>query len=78
MTSLPADNLRLLDRGRIEKNAFADLAIFDHDSVCDLATYENPHVYASGMRHVVINGSIAFKDGAPTGTLAGRALRRGR
>lgn len=78
MTSLPADNLRLLDRGRIEKNAFADLAIFDHESVCDQATYENPHVYASGMRHVVINGSIAFKDGAPTGTLAGRALRRGR
>lgn len=78
MTSLPADNLHLLDRGRIQPGAFADLAIFRPDQVNDLATYEHPHVYAEGMQHVLINGRLAFTDGAPTGTLSGRALRRDR
>jgi N-acyl-D-amino-acid deacylase len=78
MTSLPAANLRLADRGQIREGAFADLAIFEAGEVRDLATYPRPHVYAAGMRHVVVNGVTAFEDGVPTGALAGRALRRGR
>lgn len=77
MTSLPAQNLRLLDRGQIRVGAFADLVVFEPDEVADLATYRQPHRYAAGMRHVLINGTIAFQDGQPTGRLAGRALRRG-
>ncbi|WP_033287679.1 N-acyl-D-amino-acid deacylase family protein [Amycolatopsis jejuensis] len=78
MTSLPAHHLRLTDRGQVREGAFADLAIFRPEEVRDLATYENPHAYAAGMRHVLVNGVIAFADGKPTGELAGRALRRGR
>ena len=78
MTSLPAGNLQLANRGRIREGAFADLAVFDASEVRDLATFPSPHAYAIGMRHVVINGTTAFKDGLPTGALAGRALRRGR
>ncbi len=77
MTSLPADNLRLADRGSIRPGAWADLAIFEPGAVQDHATYRDPHRYATGMRHVMINGQVAFSDGKPTGTLAGRALRRG-
>ena len=78
MSSLPAHNLRLADRGVIREGAFADVSVFDPQEVRDLATYESPHAYATGMRHVLINGAQAFKDGRPTGTLAGRALRRAR
>jgi N-acyl-D-amino-acid deacylase len=78
MTSLPAANLRLTDRGQVTPGAFADLVVFEPGQVRDLATYPDPHVYATGMRHVVINGVTAFEDGVPTGALAGRALRRGR
>lgn len=76
MTSLPAGNLRLADRGRVAVGAFADLAVFDPEQVHDRATYTAPHTYATGMRHVVVNGVTAFEDGLPTGALAGRALRR--
>lgn len=77
MTSLPAKNLRLLDRGEVRAGAFADLVVFEPEAVEDLATYRQPHRYATGMRHVLINGAVAFHNGAPTGHLAGRALRRG-
>ncbi|GCE00662.1 N-acyl-D-amino-acid deacylase family protein [Embleya hyalina] len=77
MTSLPARTLRLADRGVIREGAFADLAIFEPDKVRDLATYSDPHRYAEGMRHVVVNGVVAFREGGPTDDLGGRALRRG-
>lgn len=77
MTSQPADTLRLVDRGRIRAGAWADLVVFDPASVQDHATYADPHRYAAGMRHVLINGRLALRDGKPTGDLAGRALRRG-
>jgi N-acyl-D-amino-acid deacylase len=77
MTSLPAGNLRLAGRGVIRAGAVADLAVFVPGEVADHATYRDPHRYAAGMRHVLINGQVAFRDGQPTGMLAGRALRRG-
>jgi N-acyl-D-amino-acid deacylase len=78
MTSLPAANLRLEDRGLVREGAFADLAVFEPEQVRDHATYRDPHRYATGMRHVLVNGRVAFLDGRPTGRLAGRALRAAR
>lgn len=76
MTSLPAHNLRLSQRGILRKGAFADVAVFDPDQIEDRATYIDPHQYAAGMRHVVINGVVAMRNGEPTGALPGRALHR--
>ncbi|MFE3176641.1 amidohydrolase family protein [Amycolatopsis sp. NPDC059090] len=76
MTSLPAENLRLVDRGVLRPGAFADVTVFDPAAVRDNATYADPHRYADGMRHVLVNGKAALRDGKPTGVLAGRAVRR--
>ncbi|MGW7533122.1 N-acyl-D-amino-acid deacylase family protein [Amycolatopsis sp. NPDC054798] len=78
MTSLPASNLRLVDRGVLRPGAFADVTVFEPAAVQDNATYLDPHRYADGMRHVLVNGQPALQDGKPTGALAGRAVRRGR
>jgi N-acyl-D-amino-acid deacylase len=77
MTSLPAGNLGLRDRGLVAQGKFADLVVFDPDTIGDLATYEEPHQYATGVKHVVVNGEPALSDGIPTGLVSGRALRRG-
>ena len=78
MTSLPADNLHLVDRGRVVAGAFADIAVWDASTIADHATYEDPHRYASGVRHVLVNGQPVVRDGALTHATPGRALRRGR
>jgi N-acyl-D-amino-acid deacylase len=77
MTSLPADTLRLAGRGRLSPGAFADVAVFDPTTVTDHASYRQPHVYAAGVRHVIVNGQPAVLDGELTGALPGRRLRRG-
>jgi N-acyl-D-amino-acid deacylase len=77
MTSLPADNFRLLDRGRLVAGAFADIAVFDPETVGDRATYEQPHQYSVGVRHVVVNGRAVVRDGEFTSETPGRRLRRG-
>ncbi|MFI6585260.1 amidohydrolase family protein [Embleya sp. NPDC050493] len=76
MTALPATTLRLRDRGVLRVGAHADVAIFAPEDFVDTATYANPASYARGMRHVLVNGTAALRDGRPTGALAGRALRR--
>jgi N-acyl-D-amino-acid deacylase len=78
MSSLPADTLRLTDRGRLVEGAFADVVVFDPRRFLDAATYDDPHRYAVGVRHVVVNGRPVVEDGAFTGALPGRRLRRGR
>lgn len=75
LTSLPAENLSLRDRGRIKAGYYADLAIFDPQSVADRATFEQPHQLASGMVHVFVNGTAVLEDGEPTGALPGRVVR---
>jgi N-acyl-D-amino-acid deacylase len=77
MTSLPADNLGLRDRGRIEPGRFADVAVFDPATIADTATYDDPHQYAEGVHHVIVNGVLTLRDGTHTGAFGGRALRRG-
>ncbi|MDQ2800233.1 MAG: amidohydrolase family protein, partial [Armatimonadota bacterium] len=76
MTSLPARRLRLPDRGTLRVGAKADITIFDPMTVQDRATYDDPHQYPQGIRHVLVNGRLALTDGAQTETLAGRVLRR--
>lgn len=76
MTSLPAKQFRVLDRGELREGYYADVLIFDPDTIGDVATYDDPARYSVGMDTVIVNGQIAFFRGAPTGTLAGRTLRR--
>jgi N-acyl-D-amino-acid deacylase len=77
MTSLPSDQFQLKDRGRIQPGHFADLVVFDPSTIQDHATYAEPHQYASGVKHVFVNGQQVLLDGEHTGALPGRALRRG-
>jgi N-acyl-D-amino-acid deacylase len=76
MTGLSAWRLGLPDRGVIRAGAFADLVVFDPATIVDRATYRQPRVHPDGIRHVFVNGVAAVWEGAETGRLAGRALRR--
>ena len=74
LSGLPATNLELEGRGFIREGAFADVVVFDPASIADTATFEKPHQYAVGMRHVFVNGTQVLKDGEHTGAKPGRAL----
>lgn len=76
MTSMPADQVGLLDRGRIAVGKKADLVLFDAAAVKDEATFDRPHQYASGIPHVFVNGVGVVENGAHTGARPGRALQR--
>jgi N-acyl-D-amino-acid deacylase len=76
MTSLPAGFFGISGRGLIREGFYADLVILDEARVRDLSTYEEPHRYSEGIVHVIVNGRVAFRDGRPTGTLAGSPLMR--
>ncbi|HEY6893828.1 MAG TPA: amidohydrolase family protein, partial [Rhodanobacteraceae bacterium] len=75
LTSLPADNLRIKDRGRLASGQFADVVVFDPKTIADRATYAQPHVYAVGVRDVWVNGTQVLKDGEHTGKTPGRVVR---
>jgi N-acyl-D-amino-acid deacylase len=75
LTSLPADNLRIADRGRLVPGAFADLVVLDPATIQDHATYEEPHRYSTGVLHVWVNGEQVLRDGEHTGALPGRVVR---
>ena len=76
MTSMPADQIGLRDRGRIATGKVADLVVFDASGVRDEATFDTPHRYASGIPHVLVNGVFVVQDGQHTGARPGHALRR--
>jgi N-acyl-D-amino-acid deacylase len=75
LTSLPASTLRIDKRGTLRVGFYADVAVFDPAAIADLATYEEPHRYALGMRHVFVNGEQVLQDGEHTGALPGRVVR---
>lgn len=75
LTSLPAETLRIRNRGRIQPGFFADLVVFDPMTIADRATYETPHQYATGVRHVFVNGTQVIRDGDHTGATPGRVVR---
>jgi N-acyl-D-amino-acid deacylase len=75
LTSLPAGNLRLERRGQLKAGHFADVVLFDAAKVKDHATYDKPHQYATGVRHVFVNGVQVLRDGEHTGATPGRVVR---
>lgn len=77
MTSMPADQIGLRDRGRIAPGKAADLVAFDAARVRDTATFDDPHRYPEGITHVWVNGVAVVEAGRPTPARPGRALRRG-
>ena len=75
LTSLPAENLKLEGRGRLEEGYFADVVVFDPETVADRATFDEPHQLAVGVRHVFVNGTSVLRDGEHTGATPGRVVR---
>ncbi len=75
LTSLPADNLKLVRRGRLAPGAFADIVVFDPATIADRATFDQPHQYATGVLQVWVNGVQVLRDGEPTGATPGRVVR---
>jgi N-acyl-D-amino-acid deacylase len=75
LSSLPAENLKLDRRGRLKKGYYADVVVFDPNTICDNATYEKPHQYATGVVDVFVNGTQVLKDGEHTGATPGRVVR---
>jgi N-acyl-D-amino-acid deacylase len=76
LTSFPADNLGLLDRGRLRVGHYADIAIFDPATIRDHATFAEPHQYATGVHHVIVNGVPVLLEGEHTGATPGRFVRK--
>ena len=75
LAALPAENLRLDHRGRLAEGYYADVVVFDPATIQDHATFDKPHQFATGMRHVFVNGVQVLKDGEPTGATPGRVVR---
>jgi N-acyl-D-amino-acid deacylase len=75
LTSLPATNLKIKNRGMLAPGYFADLAIFDASRIADHATFEDPHQYSTGMVHVFVNGAQVLVDGEHTNAKPGRVVR---
>ena len=74
LSGLPATNLGLDRRGFLKEGMFADVVVFDPATITDHATFEKPHQYATGVKHVLVNGVQVIKDGEHTGAKPGRAL----
>lgn len=75
LAALPAHNLRLDRRGELKEGYYADVVVFDPDTIQDHATFIDPHQYATGMIHVFVNGEQVLKDGEHTGATPGRVVR---
>ncbi len=74
-SGLPATNLSLRDRGFLREGYFADVLVFDPDTIQDHATFEKPHQYSTGMEKVFVNGELVFDNGEHTGALPGQVVR---
>lgn len=74
LSGLPASNLGLDRRGLLKEGMFADVVVFDPKTIADRATFENPHQYSVGVKHVFVNGARVLKDGEHTDAKPGRAL----
>jgi N-acyl-D-amino-acid deacylase len=75
LTSFPAGNLGISDRGVLAEGYFADIAVFDPATIQDHATFAEPHQYSTGVQHVIVNGVAVLKDGEHTGATPGRFVK---
>jgi N-acyl-D-amino-acid deacylase len=75
LTSLPAENLKLARRGALKPGQYADVVVFDPATIQDHATFEKPHQYSTGVKHVFVNGVQVLRDGEHTGATPGRFIR---
>lgn len=75
LTGLPASNLKLSKRGNLATGYFADVVVFDPNTIRDMATFEDSHRYAEGVVHVFVNGKQVLRNGEHTGAMPGRAIR---
>ena len=75
LTGFPADNLGLTERGYLREGYFADIVLFDPDTIQDHATFENPHQYATGVDHVFVNGVQVLNNGEHTEKAGGRFVK---
>lgn len=75
LTSLPASNLKIKNRGSLAEGYFADIAIFNPETIKDHSTFAEPHQFSTGMEHVIINGEQVLKYGEHTGALPGKVVR---
>jgi N-acyl-D-amino-acid deacylase len=75
LAALPADNLKIDRRGRLKEGFFADVVVFDPDTIQDHATFVEPHQYATGVAHVIVNGVQVLENGEHTGATPGRVVR---
>ena len=75
LTSFPASNLKIKDRGNLKEDYFADVVVFDPATITDHATFEEPHQLATGVEHVFVNGIHVLKQGKHTGALPGRFVK---
>ncbi len=75
MTSAVAARLSIRDRGLLHEGFWADLVVFDLDTIADRATYEKPHQTSVGIKHVFVNGTKVVHDGRHTGAKPGRIVR---
>ncbi|MGA2728049.1 MAG: D-aminoacylase [Terracidiphilus sp.] len=74
-SALPAQRMRLTDRGVLKKGMWADVVVFDPATVSDKATFENPNQFSVGMEYVLVNGVPVIAEGKMTGALPGKVLR---
>ena len=75
LSSLPCENLKIKKRGKLAPGYFADIVVFDPQTIADKATFDQPHQYAVGVKHVFVNGIQVLADGEPTGKAAGRFVK---
>lgn len=78
MTALPAERIGLRERGQLRAGWYADIVVFDPNTVADRATFQEPHQYPVGIDYVLVNGRVAVDGGTFTDLRAGTVLRRGR
>lgn len=77
LSALPARKFRLKDRGELREGFWADVVVFDPDTIADTATYEDPRRFPKGIEYVIVNGRVVVDQGHHTGVPAGQVLRRG-
>ena len=76
MTGFPAQKLGLKDRGILKEGSFADITIFDQETIAEQATFTDPHNYSTGIKHVIVNGKLTINNGKHERVMNGTILKK--